>query len=162
LETTAAFFAGRCAAYSSDLARLAATRVKAPGGPEGYRLLPERISKEPLAPATWGSDPRWGSVVRWVLFALILAEEVGMTQANVEAKAAAREGLVGWISLDEHKLVAKALGLTQGWGLRALKAVGNYGEVFERNLGQGSPLGIDRGLNRLWSQGGLMYAPPID
>ena len=161
-EVAAAFFAGRCAAYSSDTGQLAATRLQAPGGPEGYRLLPERISKEPLAPVVWGGDPRWATVVRWVLYALILAEEDGITQANVEAKAAASEGLTGWLSMDEYKLVSQAMGLTRGWGVRAVNAVGNYGEVFERNLGRGSPLGIERGLNRLWTQGGLMYAPPVD
>jgi general L-amino acid transport system substrate-binding protein len=161
-EVAVAFFAGRCAAYSSDSGQLAAARLQAPGGPEGYRLLPERISKEPLAPVVWGGDARWASVVRWVLYALILAEEDGITQTNVEAKVAAREGLIGWISMDEYELVAQAMGLTRGWGVRAIKAVGNYGEVFDRNLGAGSPLRIERGLNRLWTQGGLMYAPPVD
>jgi general L-amino acid transport system substrate-binding protein len=161
-EVAAAFFAGRCAAYSSDSGQLAATRLQAPSGPEGYRVLPERISKEPLAPVVWGGDPRWASVVRWVLYALILAEEDGITQADVEAKVAAGEGLGGWISPDEYKLVSQALGLTRGWAVRAIKTVGNYGEVFERNLGRDSPLDIERGLNRLWTQGGLMYAPPVD
>lgn len=161
-EVAAAFFAGRCAAYSSDSTHVAAARQQAPGGPANYRLLPERISKEPLAPVVWGGDPRWASVVRWVLYALVLAEEDGITQDNVEAKVAAREGLGGWISPDEYKLVSQAMGLSRGWAVRAIKAVGNYGEVYERNLGTGSPLQIERGLNRLWNQGGLMYAPPID
>jgi general L-amino acid transport system substrate-binding protein len=116
--------------------------------------FPAAISKEPLAPAIWGGDPRWASVVRWVLFALILAEEDGITRANVDAKVAAREGLMAWISMDEYKLVGQAMGLTPGWGARAIQAVGNYGEVFERNLGAGGLLHIDLGLNRLWTQGG--------
>jgi general L-amino acid transport system substrate-binding protein len=153
-EVASAFFAGRCAAYSSDSAQLVAARLKAPAGPEGYRILPERISKEPLAPVVWGGDPRWASVVRWVLFALILAEEDGITPANVGAKVAAGEGLAGWISIDEYKLVSQAMGLTRGWGTRVIEAVGNYGEIFERNLGTGSLLRIDRGLNRLWTRGG--------
>jgi general L-amino acid transport system substrate-binding protein len=161
-EVAAAFFAGRCTAYSSDATQLAATRLQAPGGPAGYRLLPERISKEPLAPAVWGGDPRWTSAVRWVLYALIMAEEDGVTRANVDTRLASREGLFAWVSMTEHELIAQALGLPHGWAVRALRAVGNYGEMFDRNLGAGSPLGIERGLNRLWTQGGLLYSPPID
>ena len=94
--------------------------------------------------------------------AAAVAVLVTMAAVAVEAKVAAGEGLGGWISPDEFKLVSQSMGLTRGWAVRAIKAVGNYGEVFERNLGRDSPLGIERGLNRLWTQGGLMYAPPVD
>jgi general L-amino acid transport system substrate-binding protein len=161
-EVADAFFAGRCAAYSSDASQLAAARLAAPGGPGAYVILPERISKEPLAPVVWGGDPQWTTVVRWVLYALILAEEDGTTQSNIAARLVQGEGLTAWLSGEEFKLLGKAMGLPSGWGARAVKAVGNYGEVYERNLGTGSPLQIERGLNRLWNQGGLMYAPPID
>jgi len=161
-EVAAAFFAGRCAAYTSDASQLAAQRLQAPGGPEGYRILPERISKEPLAPVVWGDDPEWDTVVRWVLFVLVLAEEEGITRDNLDLKATAGVGQIAALSDEEKKLLGQALGVTKGWALRAVAAVGNYGEMFERNLGRGSALGIERGPNRLWTQGGLMYAPPID
>ena len=161
-EVAAAFFAGRCAAYTSDASQLAAKRVEAPGGPNGYVLLPERISKEPLAPVIWGDDPEWETIVRWVLLVLVLAEEEGVTRDNLDLKATAVVGQIASLSEDEKRLVGQAMGLTKGWALRAVAAVGNYGEIFERNLGRGSALGIERGLNHLWTRGGLMYAPPID
>lgn len=161
-EVAAAFFAGRCAAYTSDASQLAAARLSAPGGADRYVILPERISKEPLAPAVWGGDPEWTTVVRWVLYALILAEEDGITRDNVEAKVAAGIGEMGALTGEEKGLLGKAMGLRSGWAVRAIKAVGNYGEMYDRNVGRGSPLGIERGLNRLWTQGGLMYVPPVD
>lgn len=161
-EVVAAFFSGRCAAYSSDASQLAAARLSGPGGAERYHILPERISKEPLAPVVWGGDSEWTTVVRWVLFALLIAEEDGITQANVDARAEAGVGELAWLSRQERRLIAEALGLKPGWAIRAVRAVGNYGEVYERNLGAGSPLKIERGPNRLWSQGGLFYPPPID
>jgi len=174
-ELAAAFFAGRCGAYSSDASQLVAARLSAPGGEAGFVILPERISKEPLAPAVLNSDPEWTSVVRWVLFTLILAEEDGVTRANVEAQANSGTTQIGWLTnalkgqMDQAlglkpgwALLGQSLGLKPGWAVRAIQAVGNYGEVYERNLGAGSPLRIERGLNRLWTQGGLMYAPPID
>lgn len=161
-EVAAAFFAGRCAAYTSDASQLAAARLSAPGGAERYLILPERISREPLAPVVWGGDPEWTTVVRWVLFVLLIAEEDSVTQANVEAKAQAGEGQLDWINSEEKKLLGQALGLEPGWAQRAIRAVGNYGEIYERNVGAGSPLKIERGPNRLWTQGGLLFAPPID
>jgi general L-amino acid transport system substrate-binding protein len=163
-EVAAAFFAGRCAAYSSDASQLAAARTTAPGGPDRYVILPERISKEPLAPVVWGGDPEWATVVRWVLFVLVLAEEEGITRTNLESRLAAGAGQLAWLSQQEEDggLLAQSLGLDPGWGARAVKAVGNYGEVYARNLGAESPLRIDRGLNRLWTEGGLLYAPPVD
>lgn len=152
-----AFFAGRCRAYTSDLSQLAGARLQAPGGPQAFVLLPEMISKEPLGPAVRRGDDDWLTLVRWVLFTLIAAEENGVTQANVRERARdpAVQRALG--ALGEH---GKALGVDPDWALRLVQSVGNYGEIFERNLGRTSPLALDRGLNRLWTQGGLMYAPP--
>lgn len=161
-EVAAAFFAGRCAAYTSDASQLAAARLSAPQGPDAYVILPERISREPLAPVVWGGDPEWTSVVRWVLFALLLAEEDGITQANADARADARVGELSWVTSQESKLIGEGLALRPGWAVRAVQAVGNYAEIYERNVGAASPLKIERGLNRLWTQGGLMYPPPVD
>jgi general L-amino acid transport system substrate-binding protein len=161
-EVAQAFFAGRCRAYTSDASQLAAMRLRAPGGPQAFAILPERISKEPLAPAVWGGDSEWASVVRWVLFALILAEEHGATRDTVDTVLAGGRTPLSRLTGEERGVLARALGLPAGWALRAVKAVGNYGELYERNVGAGSPLGIERGVNRLWTEGGLMYAPPID
>lgn len=158
----AAFFAGRCRAYTTDAAELAAMRLRAPGGPEAFVILPERISKEPLGPVVAGDDPQWASLVRWVLYGLVLAEEHGVTQANVATRVREFGGATGRLLSGQDTRLARALGARDDWVIRAIGAVGNYGELYERNLGSASPLGIERGLNRLWNEGGLMYAPPID
>jgi general L-amino acid transport system substrate-binding protein len=161
-EVVAAFYAGRCRAYTSDASQLAAARLSAPGGPASVEILSERISKEPLAPVVLNTDREWVTVVRWVLYALILAEEHGANLENVDAIVAAGGTPLSRLAAEQRTLLAQALGIPPGWALRAVKAVGNYGEMYERNLGSGSPLAIDRGPNRLWNQGGLMHAPPID
>ena len=148
-----AFFAGRCTAYTSDASQLAATRVRAPAG-QDFLILPERISKEPLAPAVRSGDEQWLTLVRWVLFALIAAEESGITRERARDPAARR-------ALGTDGELDKALGTGPEWALRAVQSVGNYGEMFERNLGGRSPLNLERGPNRLWTNGGLMYAPPM-
>ncbi len=161
-EVVDAFLAGNCRAYTSDASQLAAARLRLPGGPDSVEILPERISKEPLAPVVLNSDREWATLVRWVVYGLILAEEYGAGRDDVEAVVATGRTPLSRL-VGEHRVVlAQSLGVTPGWAIRAVKAVGNYGEMYERNLGSGSPLGIDRGLNRLWTQGGLMYAPPID
>ena len=153
------FFAGRCQAYTSDASTLASIRIMAPGGPERFRILPDRISKEPLGPVVNRGDEQWATLVKWVLLALIEAEERGITRANVRkvlettADPAVQAFLGGGY--------AKALGISPGWVVRVVETAGNYGEIFERNLGSASPLKIERGLNRLWNQGGLMYSPPF-
>ncbi|SEM13679.1 amino acid ABC transporter substrate-binding protein, PAAT family [Syntrophus gentianae] len=160
-EVTDAFYSGRCRACTSDASQLAAMRLRAPGGPRAFVILPERISKEPLGPIVRRGDDDWFTIVRWVLFALITAEENNLTQDNIVAlmrdsrhpvlrRAAGLEGGFG-----------KALGLREGWAVRAVQAAGNYGEMFDRNLGRSSALQLDRGPNRLWTRGGLMYAPPL-
>ncbi|MFO1420558.1 MAG: amino acid ABC transporter substrate-binding protein [Candidatus Competibacteraceae bacterium] len=161
-EAAQAFFAGRCRAYTSDAAQLAAMRLLAPEHSPAFVILPERISREPFSPAVWGGDPEWATVIRWVLNVLILAEEYGVTRDNLDAVVAKNSNPLVRRTADERDRIARALGIEPGWGIRALRAVGNYGEMYERNVGRDSPLKIERGLNRLWNQGGLHYAPPID
>lgn len=157
-----AFFAGRCGAYTSDASQLAAARARAPGGAQGHVILPERISKELLGPVVRGGDAEWTTLVRWVLFALIAAEEFGVTRANVDQVVGQSQG-AGWrLASGRDDRLARALGVQRDWVARVIKAVGNYGEMYERNLGGGGPVRIERGPNRLWTQGGLMYAPPFD
>jgi general L-amino acid transport system substrate-binding protein len=157
-ETRDAFFSGRCSAWTGDASQLAAARIAAPGGPQTCTILPERIAQEPLGPAVRGDDLSWLVLVRWVLIALLGAEELGLTQANLASRsheAGVRTALVAGEEIDRN------LGVEPGWALRAVQAVGNYGEMFDRNLGPASPLNLERGPNRLWTQGGLMYVPPI-
>jgi general L-amino acid transport system substrate-binding protein len=123
-------------------------------------ILPDVISKEPLGPVVRQGDDAWFNVVRWTLFAMINAEELGVTSANVaEMKTRQNPGVRRLLGLEGIK--GKGLGLDDDWASRIVKQVGNYGEIFERNVGAGSPLGIPRGLNALWRDGGLQYAPPI-
>ncbi len=161
-EVADAFFAGRCRAYMSDASRLAAVRLAAPGGSASVEILPERISVEPLAPVVLDGDREWVSVVRWVVYALVMAEEHGATRDNLDAVLAGGLTPLSRLPAQERAVLSLGLGISPGWASRAIKAVGNYGEMYERNLGSGSPLRIERGPNRLWSQGGLLYAPPID
>lgn len=158
VETADAFFAGKCRAITSDASQLEADRQRAPDGPQGYAILPARISKEPLGPAVRADDDDWFTLVRLVLFALIGYEEAGITRDNVRERMndPAMQRALG--AGEEYN---KALGIDAGAGLRILQSVGNYGEMFERNLGRDSPLKIQRGLNQLWTQGGLMYSPPL-
>jgi len=161
-EVAAALFDGRCSACTADVSQLAAALLQAPGGPLAFKVLPERISKEPLCPVVWGGDPEWVTIVRWVLYTLVLAEEIGVTRDNLDSPIPEKNVRVSRILRGEQGKVAKAMGLRTDWAVRALTAAGNYGEMYERNLGRGSPLNIERGLNRLWTEGGLMYAPPIE
>jgi len=158
VEVVDAFFAGRCGAFTSDSAQLAAARLRAPGGAQAYVILPERISTEPLGPVVRSGDDDWLTLVRWVLFALVTAEEAGVTRENVRVRL--RDPMLRE-TLGAGDEFSKALGVPAGWGLRAVESAGNYGELFERNVGRGSPLGLERGRNRLWTKGGLMYAPPV-
>lgn len=155
-----AFFAGRCQAYTTDMSDLAGARTHA-SNPNDYLVLPEVISKEPLGPAVRRGDDEWFQIVRWTLFAMIEAEELGAGQANADqlrtsSKAPDVQRMLG-VGEDTGKL----LGLDKEWSYRIVKQVGNYGESFERNLGPNTPVGLPRGVNKLWSQGGLMYAPPV-
>lgn len=157
-EAADALFAGRCAALTSDTGQLAVARMRAPGGAAAYLILPERISKEPLGPVVRAGDDDWLTMVRWVLFALVGAEENGITRDNVLQRM--REPAYQRM-LSASSETGKALGVDADWAVRAVQSVGNYGEMFERNVGAKSPLKIERGLNQLWTKGGLMYAPPL-
>lgn len=155
-----AFDEGKCDTYTADLSQLYAIRLKL-ANPDDSVVLPDVISKEPLGPAVRQGDEQWFNIVRWTLFALVNAEESEIKAASVDGlKAESKKpgvrrilGLEGTFGAD--------LGLDPDWAARAIKAVGNYREIFERNLGKGSPLAIERGINAQWSDGGLLYAPPI-
>jgi len=156
----AAFFAGRCQAYTTDMSDLAGARTKATR-PAEYLILPEVISKEPLGPAVRRGDDEWFQIVRWSLFAMLEAEEMGLSQGNVDQQKAESKdpGVQRLLGVSED--TGKLLGLDKEWAYRIVKGVGSYGECFERNLGPSTPLALPRGVNRLWSKGGLMYAPPV-
>jgi general L-amino acid transport system substrate-binding protein len=159
-EVESAFFSGRCDAYTTDRSGLAATRAGRASNPDDYVILPEVISKEPLSPAVRQGDDQWNDLVRWVIFALIQAEESGITSKNVDDMLKSDDPNVKRL-LGVTPGAGKSLGIDEKWAYNAIKQVGNYGEIFERNVGQGSPLKLDRGLNNLWTKGGLMYAMPI-
>jgi general L-amino acid transport system substrate-binding protein len=162
-EIRAAFFAGRCDVYTTDASSLAATRaanVPPPRTFDDFMILPEIISKEPLGPVVRHGDNQFADIVRWALFAMIEAEEYGITQANVDEMLKSDNPAIKRI-LGVTPGMGKALGVDEKWVYNIVKQVGNYGESFERNVGMGSPLKIERGLNKLWTQGGLQYAPPI-
>ena len=157
---TSAFFAGRCQVYTTDMSDLAGARTKAPVA-DDYVILPQVISKEPLGPSVRRGDDEWFQIVRWTLYAMIDAEENGLTQANVDQQKTASKDPNVQRFLGVTEDTGKLLGLDKEWAYRVVKQVGNYGESFERNLGPKSPVGLPRGVNNLWTQGGLMYAPPI-
>lgn len=159
-QTIKAFEAGRCDALTSDQSQLYALRIKL-GNPDSAIVLPEVISKEPLGPVVRQGDDEWLNIVKWSMFALINAEELGVTSANVdEMKASSTDPNVRRL-LGLEGVKGEWLGLPDAWGYNIVKGVGNYGEMFERNVGMGSPLKISRGLNALWNKGGIQYAPPI-
>ena len=159
--TNKAYFAGRCQAYTTDASGLASVRNKEASNPDDHLVLPELISKEPLGPSVRRGDDEFFAIVKWVVFALIEAEEYGITQANVDQmKADSKDPVVQRI-LGTSEDTGKLLGLDKDWAYRAIKAVGNYGEIFERNVGPKSALKLPRGANNLWNKGGLMYAPPV-
>ncbi|HEY3635265.1 MAG TPA: amino acid ABC transporter substrate-binding protein [Caldimonas sp.] len=157
---TSAFFAGRCQVYTTDMSDLAGARTKAPKA-DDYVILPQVISKEPLGPSVRRGDDEWFQIVRWTLFAMMEAEEDGLTQANVDEQKTTNKdpGVQRFLGVSED--TGKLLGLDPAWAYRIVKQVGNYGESFERNLGPKTPVGLPRGVNNLWTKGGLMYAPPI-
>ena len=156
-EVLNAYFAGRCDVYTTDMSGLVAIRASRAPNPADHVILPEVISKEPLGPVVRQGDDRWFDVVKWTLFAMIDAEERGLNSKNIDehlkSTAPAIQRFVGATGD-----IGKGLGLDNRWAYNIVKQVGNYGESFERNL---TPLGFERGINQLWTQGGLMYAPPI-
>jgi general L-amino acid transport system substrate-binding protein len=159
-EAVGAFFSGRCDAFTTDSSALAAVRVGRASNPDDYVILPERISKEPLAPVVRQGDDQWHDIVDWVIFAMMEAEEKGITQKNVDEMTKSDDPSIKRI-LGVTPGMGKALGLDEKWAYNAIKLVGNYGEIFDKHLGLGSPLKLERGYNNLWTKGGLIYAPPI-
>ena len=158
---TAAYFAGRCISYTTDASGLASIRNKVAPVPADHVILPELISKEPLGPIVRRGDDEWFAIVKWVIYGLIEAEEYGITQAQVDQlKTSSQDPVVKRI-LGTGEDTGKLVGLDKDWLARALKATGNYGEIFERNVGPKSVLGLARGLNNQWNKGGLMYAYPV-
>jgi general L-amino acid transport system substrate-binding protein len=155
------YLAGRCDVYTTDASGLASTRSSFEH-PNAHTVLPEIISKEPLGPAVRQGDDQWADVVRWVLNALISAEELGITQGNIKghARKAGANPSINRIAGTEGDFGAM-IGLDKDWAVRAISAVGNYGEIFERNIGVNTPLGLARGLNAQWTNGGILYSPPI-
>ena len=158
-EATKAYDSGRCDAYTTDASGLYSERLKM-SNPNDHIVLPEIISKEPLGPSVRKDDIQWFQIVQWTHYALLTAEELGVTQANVDEKLKSDNPAIRRL-LGVEGSYGQGLGLTNDWAYRIIKAVGNYGEIFERNVGQGSPIKISRGLNALWNKGGLQYAPPI-
>jgi general L-amino acid transport system substrate-binding protein len=158
-ETVKAYDSGRCDAYTTDASGLYAERLKL-SNPDDNMVLPEIISKEPLGPSVRPDDVKWFMIVQWVHYAMLTAEELGVTQANVDEMLKSPKPDIRRL-LGVEGDFGKGLGLTNDWAYRIIKAVGNYGESFERNVGMGSPIKIKRGLNNLWTKGGLQYAPPI-
>jgi general L-amino acid transport system substrate-binding protein len=157
---TGAYFSGRCAAYTTDASGLAATRTRDAKDPKEHVILPELISKEPLAPAVRRGDDEFMAIAKWVIYGLMEAEEYGVTQANVDQMKTSTDPVVMRI-VGSSEDMGKLLGLDKDWLVRAIKTTGNYGEIFDRNVGAKSPLNLPRGLNNLWNKGGIQYAPPI-
>jgi general L-amino acid transport system substrate-binding protein len=158
-ETVQAYEAGECDAFTSDASQLYAFRLKL-AKPNEHMVLPEIISKEPLGPVVRQGDDQWFNLVKWTIFALIDAEEMGISSANVEEMRSSDNPDTRRLLGLEGDLGRK-LGLDNDWAVRLIASIGNYGEMFDRNVGKGSPLNIARGVNRLWNMGGIQYAPPV-
>ena len=158
-EVTQAFFKGRCDALTNDASGLASERSKAKK-PNDYIILPEMISKEPLGPSVRHGDDKWFDIVKWSMFALFEAEELGITSSNVDGFLKSKDPRIRRF-LGVIKGNGKSLGLSEKWSYSIIKQLGNYGEIFERHVGKKSPLKLDRGLNAIWKNGGLHYAPPF-
>jgi general L-amino acid transport system substrate-binding protein len=158
LET---FFAGRCQVYTTDKSGLAAILANDAPNPDDYVILPETISKEPLGPAVRRGDEEWFAIVKWTVYALLEAEEKEVTSANVDDLRANSEDPTVQRLLGTSGNMGELLGLSDDWGYNIISQVGNYGEIFERNVGVNTPLRLERGDNDLWTRGGLMYAMPV-
>ena len=156
-EVLNAYFSGRCDVFTTDVSGLVSSRASRAPKPEDHVILPEVISKEPLGPAVRHGDDRWFDIVKWSLYATIEAEEMGLTSKNIDQQATSKDpGVQRFVGATGD--IGKMLGLDNKWAFNIVKQVGNYGESFETHL---KPLGFSRGLNNLWTKGGLMYAPPI-
>ena len=158
-EIVSAYESGRCDAYTTDASALAAQRLRL-SAPDDHMILPAAISKEPLASSVRKGDSQWATIVRWVHYAMLDAEENGVTSKNVDEMMKSTNPEVKRMLGVEGKF-GEGLGIGNDWVVNIVKQVGNYGEVFDRNVGEGSPLKLPRGLNALWNMGGLQYGPPI-
>lgn len=160
-EAQQQYLAGACDVYTTDASGLAATRATF-ADPENHTVLPEIISKEPLGPLVAQGDDQWADIVRWTMNALVAAEELGITSANIEelSKGTTNPEIDRMLGSSEDDLGAM-VGLDKQWAKRAIAAAGNYGEIFAANIGEATPIGLARGLNALWTQGGLQYSPPF-
>jgi len=158
-ETVKAYEAGRCDVYTTDVSGLYGYRLKF-ANPDDHVVLPEIISKEPLGPSVRQGDDQWFTVVKWVLFAMLDAEELNVSSKNIDQMMTSTDPSIKRLVGTEGNY-GEQIGLTKDWVVRIIKQVGNYGEIFERNVGAGSLLKIERGLNNLWSNGGIQYAPPV-
>ena len=158
-EAVKAYESGRCDVFTTDVSGLYADRLKLANTAD-HVVLPEVISKEPLGPMVRHGDDQWFDIVKWSLYAMITAEELGITKKNVDEMAKSDKPEMKRVFGTDGNL-GEQLGLTKDWVSRIVKATGKYGEAFERNVGSGSKLGIARGLNNLWNKGGIQYAPPI-
>ncbi|WP_269933540.1 amino acid ABC transporter substrate-binding protein [Aminobacter sp. HY435] len=159
-EARAAFFSGRCQAFSADMSYLSSVRASDAPNPDEWVILPEMISKEPLGPVVGRNDLDWYTIAKWTMMALIEAEEKGITQANVDQMKDSQDPTIQRL-LGTSGDMGEKLGLDAGWAYRAIKRGGNYGEIFERNVGPKTPLRMERNANALWTQGGQMYALPV-
>lgn len=158
-ETAKGLEAGRCDVLTSDQSQLYALRIKL-ANPADYIILPDIISKEPLGPAVRQGDDNWYDIVKWTLFAMLSAEEMGITTANIDKMMESADPNIQKF-VGKEGIKGEGLGLKDDWAAQIVKQVGNYGEAFDRNVGKGSPLKIERGLNALWNKGGLQYSPPM-
>ncbi len=159
-EVENAYFSGRCDVYTTDRSGLAATRISKAPNPDDQVILPEVISKEPLAPAVRHGDDEWFDIVKWTQFAALETEEKGITSKNVDQMLKSEDPDIKRL-LGVTPGMGKSLGVDEKWVYNMVKQVGNYGEIFDRNVGKDSPMKLERGLNDLWTRGGLMYSPPI-
>jgi general L-amino acid transport system substrate-binding protein len=158
-QTVKAYDAGRCDAFTTDASGLYSERLRL-ANPDDHIVLPEIISKEPLGPSVRHGDDQWFDIVKWVHFAMVDAEDLGVTSKNLDEMLKSTNPEIKRL-LGTEGNYGEQLGLSKDWAVNIVKQVGNYGEVFDRNVGEGSPLKISRGLNRLWTKGGIMYAPPV-
>lgn len=159
-EMEAALITGNCAAITADVSQLAYERIAFKRLARNYFMMPDMVAEDPLAAAYRPDDPQWGAIINWTMQALIQAEELGIAQSNVNEMKKSDDILVRRF-LGTHRGWAQFLGLDDEWAARTIEAVGNYGELFERDLGAGSEMRLERGLNNLWTHGGLMYSNPI-
>jgi general L-amino acid transport system substrate-binding protein len=159
-DLVTAFDEGKCDTFTTDMSALYAVRLRLKN-PEDAMVLQDVISKEPLGPAVRQGDEQWFNIVRWTLYALVNAEELGITAANVDDQKAKSKNAAVRRLLGLEGTTGTSMGLDADWAARTIKATGNYGEIFDRNLGPSTPLAINRGINALWNAGGLLYAPPM-